>query len=70
MKNFEKRLQEQLDKLPYTKHFDDGGYNDGQMAGFEHGARWANSRMQFLVPIATFGIGYIIVDLIIKFIIN
>lgn len=44
MENFEKLLQEELDKLPYTKHLDDGQYNDGQIAGFELGARWALSQ--------------------------
>jgi hypothetical protein len=39
--NFEKKLQSELDKLPYEKHLDDGMYNDGQVAGFEIGARWA-----------------------------
>lgn len=43
MKNFEELLQKELDKLPYTKHLDDGQYNDGQLAGFELGARWALS---------------------------
>jgi len=41
MENFEELLQKELDKLPYTKHLDDGQYNDGQVAGFENGARWA-----------------------------
>ena len=43
MKNFEELLQKELDKLPYTKHLDDGQYNDGQLTGFESGARWALS---------------------------
>jgi hypothetical protein len=43
MENFEKLLQKELDKLPYTKHLDDGQYNDGKLAGFELGARWALS---------------------------
>ncbi len=43
MENFEELLQKELDKLPYTKHLDDGQYNDGQVAGFENGARWALS---------------------------
>jgi hypothetical protein len=43
MENFEELLQKELDKLPYTKHLDDGQYNDGQVAGFELGARWALS---------------------------
>lgn len=38
--NFEKLLQEELDKLPFTKHLDDGQYNDGMITGFELGARW------------------------------
>ena len=33
-------LKEKLDELPYTKHLDDGGYNDGQVVGFEIGAEW------------------------------
>ena len=43
MENFEELLQKELDKLPYTKHLDDGQYNDGKLAGFELGARWALS---------------------------
>ena len=43
MKNFEELLQKELDKLPYTKHLDDGQYNDGKIAGFELGARWVLS---------------------------
>lgn len=39
---FEEALDKQLDALPYTKHLDDGQYNDGQVAGFERGARWCN----------------------------
>jgi hypothetical protein len=31
----------ELNKLPYTKHLDDGQFNDGQLAGFELGAEWA-----------------------------
>jgi hypothetical protein len=33
-------LSEQIDKLPYQKHADDGGYNDGQITGFEQGTEW------------------------------
>lgn len=43
MENFEELLDQELDKLPYTKHLDDGQYNNGQLVGFEHGARWAMS---------------------------
>jgi hypothetical protein len=38
---FEEALQIKLNELPYTKHLDDGQYNDGQLYGFELGARWA-----------------------------
>jgi hypothetical protein len=36
----EDELKVRLDELPYTKHLDDGQYNDGQAYGFECGARW------------------------------
>jgi len=29
MNDFEKRLQAEIDKLPFTKGLDDGQYNDG-----------------------------------------
>jgi len=41
---WQEELKEQLDKLPYTKHLDDGGYNDGQLAGFELGAQWGYNK--------------------------
>ena len=34
-------ISAELEKLPYTKHLDDGQYNDGQLVGFELGAYWA-----------------------------
>jgi hypothetical protein len=34
-----------LEELPYTKHLDDGQYNDGQAYGFECGARWAYEKL-------------------------
>lgn len=37
-------LKERLDELPYTKHLDDGGYNDGQVVGFENGAEWGYNK--------------------------
>jgi hypothetical protein len=40
MIDFEKLLQDEINKLPYEKHADDGRYNDGRQAGFELGARW------------------------------
>ena len=33
-----------MEKLPYTKHLDDGQYNDGQLAGFEFGATWGYNK--------------------------
>ena len=41
---WQEELKEQLDKLPYAKHLDDGGYNDGQLAGFELGAQWGYNK--------------------------
>lgn len=38
--HFERKLQIEIDKLPYEKHVDDGQYNDGVCDGFEMGARW------------------------------
>ena len=37
-------LEDELNKLPYTKHLDDGQYNDGQLAGFEFGANWGYNK--------------------------
>ena len=42
---FEELLQVRLEELPYTKHLDDGQYNDGQAYGFECGARWAYEKL-------------------------
>lgn len=42
---FEQLLQVRLEELPYTKHLDDGQYNDGQAYGFECGARWAYEKL-------------------------
>jgi hypothetical protein len=39
-------LAAELEKLPYTKHLDDGQYNDGQLAGFEFGATWGYNKAQ------------------------
>jgi hypothetical protein len=38
-------LEQELNKLPYTKHLDDGQYNDGQIAGFELGATWCYNKI-------------------------
>jgi hypothetical protein len=37
-------LEDVLNKLPYTKHLDDGQYNDGVIAGFESGAIWGYNK--------------------------
>jgi hypothetical protein len=41
---WEQGLGAELEKLPYTKHLDDGQYNDGQLAGFEFGATWGYNK--------------------------
>lgn len=33
-------ITEEMNKLPYTKHLDDGRYNDGVITGFEMGAEY------------------------------
>jgi hypothetical protein len=40
-KGFTEAMLLEQDKLPYTKHLDDGQYNDGQIMGFQLGAEWA-----------------------------
>jgi len=41
---WEQGLLAELEKLPYTKHLDDGQYNDGQLVGFEFGATWGYNK--------------------------
>lgn len=41
---WDQNLAAELEKLPYTKHLDDGQYNDGQLAGFEFGATWGYNK--------------------------
>jgi|694.fasta_scaffold07450_15 hypothetical protein len=41
---WEQGLGAELQKLPYTKHLDDGQYNDGQLVGFEFGATWGYNK--------------------------
>lgn len=41
MKDFEQRLKDRIEELPFTKGVDDGQYNEGIIDGFEDGARWA-----------------------------
>ena len=35
-----------LDTFPYTKHLDDGQYNDGQIAGAELAIQWMRDKIQ------------------------
>jgi hypothetical protein len=37
-------LGDELNKLPYTKHLDDGQYNDGVLVGYELGATWGYNK--------------------------
>ena len=39
-KELEEKLYKRINELPYTKHLDDGLYNDGQVSGFEQGAKF------------------------------
>jgi hypothetical protein len=41
---WEQGLGAELQKLPYTKHLDDGQYNAGQLVGFEIGATWGYNK--------------------------
>ncbi len=41
IKQFQTALEAEINKLPYTKHLDDGQFNDGQVSGFELGAEFA-----------------------------
>lgn len=50
---FEKLLSARLEELPYTKHLDDGQYNDGQAYGFECGARWAYEKLSSGTTVAS-----------------
>ena len=36
----DEEIGKEMDKLPFSKHVDDGLFNDGQLMGFELGAKW------------------------------
>ena len=38
-------IGKEMDKLPFSKHVDDGLYNDGQLMGFELGANWMKEQI-------------------------
>jgi len=42
----DKEIDREVRKLPYVRHLDDGQFNDGQMSGFEQGAKWMRDRMK------------------------
>lgn len=41
----EEEIQKEIDKLPYTKHLDDGMYNDGKIDGFTEGINWFKTQL-------------------------
>jgi len=41
----DKEIGKEMDKLPFSKHIDDGLYNDGQLIGFELGAKWMRDKI-------------------------
>jgi hypothetical protein len=38
--HFQRKLEIELDKIPFGKGIDDGGFLDGKLSGFEEGAEW------------------------------
>ncbi len=36
-----KQITDEMNKLPFTKHLDEGRYNEGVINGFEMGVQWA-----------------------------
>ena len=41
----EQEINEECNKLPFEKHVDAGMYNDGQIDGFELGAKWMKEQI-------------------------
>ncbi len=41
----DEEIGKEMDKLPFSKHVDDGLYNDGQLMGFELGAKWIKEQI-------------------------
>ena len=41
----DEEIGKEMDKLPFSKHVDDGLYNDGQLMGFELGAKWLKEQI-------------------------
>lgn len=41
----DEEIGKEMDKLPFSKHIDDGMFNDGQLMGFELGAKWMRDKI-------------------------
>ena len=41
----DEEILEECNKLPFEKHVDCGMYNDGQIDGFELGAKWMKEQL-------------------------
>ena len=41
----DEEIGKEMDKLPFSKHVDDGLFNDGQLMGFELGAKWMKEQI-------------------------
>jgi hypothetical protein len=42
----DEEMQQYLNTLPYTKHLDDGQYNDGVIVGAEMGIEWVRDKIK------------------------
>ena len=42
----DEEVTEYLNTFPYTKHLDDGQYNDGQIVGAELAIQWMRNKIQ------------------------
>jgi hypothetical protein len=42
----DEEVEKYLDTFPYTKHLDDGQYNDGQITGAELAIQWMRDKIQ------------------------
>ena len=41
----DEKIEKECNKLPFEKHVDCGMYNDGQIDGFELGAKWMKEQI-------------------------
>ena len=42
----DEKIEEYLKTFPYTKHLDDGQYNDGKIVGAELAIQWMRDKIQ------------------------